>query len=211
MLTNRLQELNTHKAKIAVIGLGYVGLPLAVEFAKKYKVIGLDIKQARVDELKAGKDTTREVEAAELQAVADNLELTSNPEDIAQANVYIITVPTPIDDYRRPDLRPLQSASKTVGKALKPGDIVIYESTVYPGCTEEDCVPILEAESGLTYAKNVGRGRTPETPGKAAGEPTPDPGPRTPDPRPRTHRPRTTVSSPATPPNASTRATNSTA
>ena len=165
-----------------------MGLPLAVEFAKKYKVIGLDIKQPRIDELKAGKDTTREVEAAELQAVADNLELTSNPEDIAQANVYIVTVPTPIDDYRRPDLRPLQSASKTVGKALKPGDIVIYESTVYPGCTEEDCVPILEAESGLTYATDTQQVGVPApepgpTPGKAEGEPNhfPETGNRKPE------------------------------
>ena len=180
-------KLTAGQAKISIIGLGYVGLPLAVEFAKKYKVIGFDIKQPRVDELKTGRDSTREVEAAELQAVADNLELTSRPEDIAQASVYIITVPTPIDDYRRPDLRPLQSASKTVGKALKPGDIVIYESTVYPGCTEEDCVPILEAESGLSYATDTQHPVAPPpehpvvpalepgpTPGKAAGEPTPD-------------------------------------
>ncbi|WP_376696655.1 nucleotide sugar dehydrogenase [Wenzhouxiangella sp. EGI_FJ10305] len=164
---NQLQtNLKAGHAKIAIIGLGYVGLPLAVEFAKKYKVIGFDIKQPRIDELRAGKDTTREVEPEQLATAAANLELTSNPADIAEATVYIVTVPTPIDDYRRPDLRPLLAASKTVGKALNPGDVVIYESTVYPGCTEEDCVPILEQESGLTYATD-------------SVVPAPEPGPQT--------------------------------
>ncbi|WP_376692040.1 nucleotide sugar dehydrogenase [Wenzhouxiangella sp. EGI_FJ10409] len=161
---NLQSSLTSGQSKIAIIGLGYVGLPLAVEFAKKYKVIGFDIKKPRVEELRAGKDTTREVEASELQAVADNLELTTEIDDITEASVYIVTVPTPIDDYRRPDLRPLLAASKTVGKALSPGNIVIYESTVYPGCTEEDCVPILEAESGLTLATSEAAGeQTPET------------------------------------------------
>jgi UDP-N-acetyl-D-galactosamine dehydrogenase len=185
MLANRLQELRDHQTKIAVIGLGYVGLPLAVEFARKYKVIGFDNKDPRIQELREGKDATREVAPDQLHAAEENLELTSNPDDLADARVFIVTVPTPIDDYRRPDLRPLQSASKTVGQALKPGDIVIYESTVYPGCTEEDCVPILEQESGLTFATDqtpaVGRGHTPDAPGDAKGEPTPDPGPRTTD------------------------------
>jgi len=163
MLNQLLQNLKTHQAKIAVIGLGYVGLPLAVEFAKHYRVIGFDIKQGRVDELRQGLDATREVEAAALQAVGDNLQLTSNPADLEAASVYIVTVPTPIDEYRRPDLRPLLAASKTVGQALKPGNVVIYESTVYPGCTEEDCVPILEAESGLAAAFEPDRrGRSPD-------------------------------------------------
>jgi len=177
MPTNLLQNLRTHKAQIAIIGLGYVGLPLAVEFARKYKVIGFDIKPARIDQLRQGHDVTREVEPAHLEAVRDNLQLSSEPADLASASVYIVTVPTPIDEYRRPDLRPLRSASKTVGQALKPGNVVIYESTVYPGCTEEDCVPILEQESGLTCAINsVG----PATPAPVV--PAEEPGPRTPEP-----------------------------
>jgi len=150
-------------AKIAIIGLGYVGLPLAVEFARKYQVIGFDIKPARVEELRQGRDVTREVGSADLQAVSDHLTLTSDPADLEAASVYIVTVPTPIDEYRRPDLRPLLAASKTVGKALKSGDVIIYESTVYPGCTEEDCVPVLEAESGMVAAFEVDRrGRGPD-------------------------------------------------
>lgn len=137
--------------KLCVIGLGYVGLPLAIEFAKKFSVIGFDTKQARIDELRAGVDSTREIDAGEL-ASASALRFTTNAEDIEDANVYIVTVPTPIDEHRRPDLRPLIAASHTVGKVLRAGDVVIYESTVYPGCTEEDCVPILEAESGLRCA-----------------------------------------------------------
>ena len=159
-------DLTAGTAKIAIIGLGYVGLPLAVEFAKKYKVIGFDIKEPRIKELREGKDTTREVEPDQLEAAEANLELTSNPEDLARANVFIVTVPTPIDEYKRPDLRPLLAASKTVGQALKPGDVVIYESTVYPGCTEEDCVPILETGSGLTFATE-------------SVVPVPEPGPQT--------------------------------
>jgi UDP-N-acetyl-D-glucosamine/UDP-N-acetyl-D-galactosamine dehydrogenase len=145
-------QLEARDTPIAIIGLGYVGLPLAVEFARKYKVIGFDIKDTRITQLQSGTDSTREVSAEDLESVRDNLQLTSQPEDLAKARVYIVTVPTPIDNARRPDLRPLLSASKTVGKVLKPGDTVIYESTVYPGCTEEDCAPILEAESNLTAA-----------------------------------------------------------
>jgi UDP-N-acetyl-D-galactosamine dehydrogenase len=138
---------------LAIIGLGYVGLPLAVEFAKYRDVIGFDINAFRIDALRAGHDSTREVPSAELREVlaSGRLRVTTNPQDIAGCTIYIVTVPTPITEQKRPDLRPLLSASKTVGQLLKPGDIVIYESTVYPGCTEEDCVPVLERESGLAY------------------------------------------------------------
>jgi UDP-N-acetyl-D-glucosamine/UDP-N-acetyl-D-galactosamine dehydrogenase len=141
------------KTPIAIIGLGYVGLPLAVEFAKVRPVIGFDINAARIAALQGGHDATLEVEDDELRQTMESgrLRFTTNPKDIADCPVYIVTVPTPITEEKRPDLRPLLSASKTVGQLLKPGDIVIYESTVYPGCTEEDCVPILERESGLAY------------------------------------------------------------
>jgi UDP-N-acetyl-D-glucosamine/UDP-N-acetyl-D-galactosamine dehydrogenase len=141
------------KIPIAIIGLGYVGLPLAVEFAKVRPVIGFDINAARIAALQGGHDATLEVEDDELRQTMESgrLRFTTNPKDIADCPVYIVTVPTPITEEKRPDLRPLLSASKTVGQLLKPGDIVIYESTVYPGCTEEDCVPILERESGLAY------------------------------------------------------------
>ena len=142
------------KTTIAIIGLGYVGLPLALEFAKRFPVIGFDINERRIAELRAGRDSTREADASELSE-ATNLEFTSNAAEIADANVYIVTVPTPIDEHKRPDLRPLIGASETIGKLLEPGNVVIYESTVYPGCTEEDCVPILERESGLTCAFDV--------------------------------------------------------
>src|SRR6056297_2518812 len=138
----------SEKTKIAIIGLGYVGLPLALEFSKKFPVIGFDISGKRIRELEFGHDATREAESSELRE-ATNLTFTSDPDGIKDANVYIVTVPTPIDEHKRPDLRPLISASETVGKVLAPGNIVIYESTVYPGCTEEDCVPILERMSGL--------------------------------------------------------------
>ncbi|ULQ46707.1 nucleotide sugar dehydrogenase [Flagellatimonas centrodinii] len=137
-------------AHIAVIGLGYVGLPLAAEFGKKYKTVGFDINAKRIDELRQGRDHTREMSPQEL-AEATQLRYTSNPGDIADCNIYIVTVPTPIDAHKRPDLTPLLKASETIGKVLKPGNIVIYESTVYPGATEEDCVPVLEKVSGLTY------------------------------------------------------------
>ncbi|STQ87961.1 Vi polysaccharide biosynthesis UDP-N-acetylglucosamine C-6 dehydrogenase TviB [Helicobacter pullorum] len=146
---------------LAVIGLGYVGLPLAVEFGKKYNVIGFDIFKQRIDELKKGYDRTLEVEKDELQS-AKNLNFTTNLEDLRAAQIYIVTVPTPIDQYNKPDLTPLLKASSSVGKVLKRGDIVIYESTVYPGCTEEDCVPILERESGLKFNVDFFCGYSPE-------------------------------------------------
>lgn len=146
---------------IAVIGLGYVGLPLAVEFGKKRPVIGFDINSTRIAELRAGRDATREVAAEEL-AEAQHLTLTAEPADLTAATVFIVTVPTPIDAHKRPDLTPLLKASETVGRALKRGDIVIYESTVYPGATEEDCVPVLERISGLQYNADFFCGYSPE-------------------------------------------------
>ena len=142
--------VSTAEETIAVIGLGYVGLPLAVEFGKKRRVIGFDINSARIAELRAGRDATREV-AAEEFAEAQHLTLTAEPADLSAATIFIVTVPTPIDAHKRPNLTPLLKASETVGRALKQGDIVIYESTVYPGATEEDCVPVLERISGLQY------------------------------------------------------------
>lgn len=147
--------------KLAVVGLGYVGLPLAVEFGKKRTVLGFDINQKRVDELKRGQDHTLEVEPEELQQ-ADLLKFSTGISDLAECNVYIVTVPTPIDEYKQPDLTPLVKASETIGKALKKGDIVIYESTVYPGATEEDCVPVLEKVSGLKYNVDFFAGYSPE-------------------------------------------------
>ncbi|TVP83866.1 MAG: Vi polysaccharide biosynthesis UDP-N-acetylglucosamine C-6 dehydrogenase TviB, partial [Thioalkalivibrio sp.] len=127
---------------VAVIGLGYVGLPLAVAFGRHRRVIGFDVNPGRIAELQAGRDSTLEVEPEELAQVP--LEYTTDPEHLRQATVYIVTVPTPIDGARRPDLTPLLRASETIGTVLKPGDLVIYESTVYPGATEEVCVPVLE-------------------------------------------------------------------
>jgi len=147
--------------KIALIGLGYVGLPLAVEFGKKYEVIGFDINQARVDELRRGEDSTLEVEPEEL-ALASQLSFTTDLEGIRDCKIFIVTVPTPIDQHKRPDLTPLERSSSAIGKLLKQGDIVIYESTVYPGATEEVCVPILEAESGLVFNQDFFCGYSPE-------------------------------------------------
>jgi len=148
---------------ISVIGLGYVGLPLAVAFSKRYKVIGFDINSNRIKELKEGVDRTLEVEERELkEAISNGLEFTSNLEEIKEANIYIITVPTPIDKHKNPDLTPLIMASRSVGRILKKGDIVIYESTVYPGCTEEVCVPELEKESGLKFNEDFYVGYSPE-------------------------------------------------
>ncbi len=138
------------EVRIGIIGLGYVGLPLAVEFGKHVPTIGFDLKESRVAELRAGADSTLETTPEEL-AAAKHLSYTTDPQAIADCNVYIVTVPTPIDRYKRPDLSPLEKASETLGNLLKPGDVVIYESTVYPGATEEICVPILERLSGLTY------------------------------------------------------------
>ena len=154
---NRLVKQPT----IAVIGLGYVGLPLAVEFGKQYRTIGFDINQARIDELSAGDDCTLEFDAAELKH-ATQLTFTHEPADIGDANVFIVTVPTPIDQHNRPDLRPLGLASTTVGKRLKQGDVVIYESTVYPGATEEYCVPLLSQHSGLAFNRDFHVGYSPE-------------------------------------------------
>ena len=153
--------MNTSEKKIAVIGLGYVGLPLAVAFGRRYSVLGFDINQRRINQLREGIDITDEVTPEEM-ASSTGLIYTSDPEDIQAANIYIVTVPTPIDQYKKPDLRPLFSASQTVGKVLKAGDIVIYESTVYPGCTEEDCVPILEQYSGLKFNEDFFAGYSPE-------------------------------------------------
>lgn len=159
----------TQKHTITIIGLGYVGLPLAVEFAKKYKVIGFDINAARVDELKSGTDSTLEVSDEELQAVLisdlnaeTGLYISDQSEAISDTNVYIVTVPTPTDALNKPVFTPLVKASETVGKVLKKDDIVIYESTVYPGVTEDICVPILEEESGLKYNTDFYAGYSPE-------------------------------------------------
>jgi UDP-N-acetyl-D-glucosamine/UDP-N-acetyl-D-galactosamine dehydrogenase len=147
--------------KIGIIGLGYVGLPLAVEFGKVIDVIGFDINEERIHELKKGFDRTREVDALEFKA-STRLAYSSDINDLKQVNYFIITVPTPVDEYKKPDLRPLESASKTVGSVLKKNDIVIYESTVYPGCTEEVCVPILEKISGLKFNVDFFCGYSPE-------------------------------------------------
>jgi UDP-N-acetyl-D-galactosamine dehydrogenase len=147
--------------KLSIVGLGYVGLPLAVEFGRKRTVVGFDINQRRIAELKAGNDFTLETTSEELTA-AVHLSYTTDMEDIRGCNCFIVTVPTPIDEYKRPDLTPLIKASETVGKVLKKGDIVIYESTVYPGCTEEDCVPVLEKHSGLKFNQDFYCGYSPE-------------------------------------------------
>ncbi|EHJ06124.1 Vi polysaccharide biosynthesis UDP-N-acetylglucosamine C-6 dehydrogenase TviB [Marinobacter manganoxydans] len=147
--------------KIAVIGLGYVGLPLAVAFGKKRNVVGFDINAKRIAELKQGEDFTREVSADEL-AEASGLRFTDSLDDIAECTVFIVTVPTPIDEYKTPVLKPLVKASESVGKVLKPDDIVIYESTVYPGATEEVCVPVLERFSGLKFNEDFYAGYSPE-------------------------------------------------
>ncbi len=152
----RLQDI-----RLAVVGLGYVGLPLAVEFGRKRSVVGFDINERRIADLKAGNDFTLETSQEEL-AAAERLTLTTKPEDLHDCNCYIVTVPTPIDEHKRPDLTPLVKASETVGKVLKKGDIVIYESTVYPGCTEEDCVPVLEKYSGLKFNQDFFCGYSPE-------------------------------------------------
>ena len=159
--------------KIAIIGLGYVGLPLAVEFAKKYPVIGFDISTQRIAQLNMGEDNTLEVlnddlkkvllgQAESLSSKKTGLVTSSEIEDISSSNIYIVTVPTPIDAHKKPNLRPLISASEMIGAVLKKGDLVIYESTVYPGCTEEDCVPVLEETSGLIFNKDFFCGYSPE-------------------------------------------------
>lgn len=149
------------EVKLAVVGLGYVGLPLATEFGKQLAVVGFDIDAERIAELRAGYDRTREIEPHELSAAA-RLSFSNEVEDIADCNVFVVTVPTPIDAHKRPDLTPLIRASETVGRVLKRGDIVIYESTVYPGATEEDCVPVLERVSGLKFNYDFFAGYSPE-------------------------------------------------
>ncbi|EXJ15088.1 Vi polysaccharide biosynthesis UDP-N-acetylglucosamine C-6 dehydrogenase TviB [Imhoffiella purpurea] len=153
--------LDLDRVRIGVIGLGYVGLPLAVEFGKGYPTIGLDISQARVDELRAGRDSSLEVDPADL-AKASQLAYTRDPRDLADCNCYIVTVPTPINEHRQPDLGPLESASRTLGSLVAPGDVVIFESTVYPGATEEVCIPIIEGVSGLVYNRDFFAGYSPE-------------------------------------------------
>lgn len=154
---------NLNDTRVAVLGLGYVGLPLAVEFAKHYDVIGFDINEQRVSQIQQGHDRTLEVEDDLLQAAVDTrLTPTADPNDMAAANVYIVTTPTPIDENKEPDLRPLLAASTSIGAVLKPGDTVIYESTVFPGATEERCVPVLEQESGLTFNQDFFVGYSPE-------------------------------------------------
>lgn len=147
--------------KIAIIGLGYVGLPLAVEFGKKTSVVGFDIHQKRIDELKSGQDHTLEVSPKELSQ-ATKLSYSANLEDLKSCNFFIVTVPTPIDDYKQPDLTPLVKASTSIGQVLKKGDIVVYESTVYPGATEEVCIPVLEKVSGLKFNQDFFAGYSPE-------------------------------------------------
>jgi UDP-N-acetyl-D-glucosamine/UDP-N-acetyl-D-galactosamine dehydrogenase len=139
-----------NKSKIAIIGLGYVGLPLAVEFGKKYSVVGFDVNSKRIEQLKNGFDSTLEVESSELKK-SELLNFTDSTDDIAKCNIFVVTVPTPIDQNKCPDLTALKKASEMIGKVLKEGDVVIYESTVYPGCTEEECTPILEKYSGLQH------------------------------------------------------------
>ena len=154
--------------KIGVIGLGYVGLPLAVEFGKQYEVVGFDINNSRIEELKQGIEKTKEIERDALLSVLKDssssvgLALSSDIESLRSCNIYIVTVPTPITQFKTPDLSPLLKASEMVGEVLTKGDIVVYESTVYPGCTEEDCVPVLEKESGLKYNEDFFCGYSPE-------------------------------------------------
>lgn len=156
-----MSQFSLRNCKLGVIGLGYVGLPLAVEFGKHFRTVGFDIKAARVAELKAGKDSTLEADAAELRA-AKHLSYSTNVNDLRTCKVFIATVPTPIDDYKRPDLKPIESASQLIGQVLKKGDVVIFESTVYPGCTEEIAVPILERVSGLKFNRDFFAGYSPE-------------------------------------------------
>jgi len=153
--------LDLNSVRLGVIGLGYVGLPLAVEFGKRLPVTGFDVNSARIAELRAGRDSSLEVDPAELQT-ATRLHCTDVEAELTDCNVYIVTVPTPIDEFKSPDLRPVESASRTLGRVLKRGDIAIFESTVYPGCTEEICVPIMEAVSGLTFNHDFFVGYSPE-------------------------------------------------
>ena len=156
-----MPKFNLRNLRVGIVGLGYVGLPLAVEFGKRFQTVGFDIKAERVDELRRGVDSTLEVESKEL-AEAEKLTYTTSLADLKPCRVFIVTVPTPIDEYKRPDLTPLEKSSESIGKVLKKGDVVVYESTVYPGCTEEVCVPILERVSGLKFNKDFYAGYSPE-------------------------------------------------
>ena len=161
MLDEILKKIGNRELKVALIGLGYVGLPLAAEFGKYYDTIGFDIKKSRLEELRQGVDSTLEIPTEALRA-AKRLRCTGDPEELRDRDVFIVTVPTPVDKYNTPDLRPLRLASETVGKTMHPGSIVIYESTVFPGCTEEECVPILERYSGLRFNRDFFCGYSPE-------------------------------------------------
>lgn len=156
-----LEKIRSREARIAVIGLGYVGLPLAVEFGREYDTVGFDVKESRLEELRSGSDSTLESSPEALKA-AVRLRYTSDPDSLRDRDLFIVTVPTPVDKYKQPDLGPLRRASETVGKVMRPGAIVIYESTVYPGCTEEECVPVLEQCSGLLFNRDFFCGYSPE-------------------------------------------------
>ena len=154
------EDLKNKKTKLAVIGLGYVGLPIALEFAKRISVIGYDIREDRIELMKQNIDPSKELDSTAFENT--DIHFTCDPEDLKSANFFIVAVPTPVDAHKVPNLKPVLSASKTIGKALKKGDYVVFESTVYPGCTEEDCVPFLEKESGLTFIKDFKVGFSPE-------------------------------------------------
>ena len=159
-MSNLYERIIKKEAKIGVIGLGYVGLPIALAFAKKVSVVGFDINEARVQLMQNGKDPSDELEASDFKN--SDITFTANLEDLKQVEFFIVAVPTPIDDHNKPDLRPLIGSSTTVGKSLSKGNYVVYESTVYPGCTEEDCIPILEEQSGLKYIQDFKVGYSPE-------------------------------------------------
>ncbi len=156
-----LQKINSGEIKVAVIGLGYVGLPLAVEFGKKYDTVGFDVKENRLAELRSGNDSTLETSSEDLRS-AVKLRYSNQLDELKDRDIFIVTVPTPVDKHNSPDLTPLYKASETVGKVIKPGAIVVYESTVFPGCTEEECVPVLEKFSGLKFNKDFFCGYSPE-------------------------------------------------
>jgi UDP-N-acetyl-D-glucosamine/UDP-N-acetyl-D-galactosamine dehydrogenase len=147
----RFVDFKAQREKICVVGLGYVGLPLAAAFARQFSVVGFDINAARIAELKIGRDRTRELTVKQLAEVRESLQFSSDPTVLAQARLIIVTVPTPIDDHKNPDLTPLVKASEMIGLHIKPGTTVVYESTVYPGCTEDDCLPLIEQGSGLKW------------------------------------------------------------
>jgi UDP-N-acetyl-D-galactosamine dehydrogenase len=157
---NLYEKLLKKETKLSVIGLGYVGLPIALEFAKKISVIGFDIKSNRVEMMKKGEDPSKELDKKHFEGC--DIHFTCNIEDLKQASFHIIAVPTPIDKHNMPDLRPVISASETIGKIIKPGDVIVFESTVYPGCTEEDCIPVIEKFSGLKFQKEFNVGYSPE-------------------------------------------------